>query len=294
LEALERHCQRGDIGRLDFRRGNFEGHIFLGGCRIIHAAIGDLSGIPALFMLFDWGDAETTWQSEVRPETPSLNLTMEEASALYAESLRDRAELALREKEKVDEVFSTPEQLLTQSGGIESILKSYTILLESKDPAVLPGGFILSDATKNSFVIGSAPDVDVVLFHASVEPQHCGLILERGSVLVWDLGAQSGVKINGLPIAQQVLRVGDNMTLGSVDVRVRFQIRRPTIKITRPADADAPKTPAGTEAAKVTAPLSKEVPKGPITFAKVEKELKKSSSGTSLFNKLGSIFGKKK
>ena len=30
LEALERHCERGDTGRLDFRRGAYEGQIFTG------------------------------------------------------------------------------------------------------------------------------------------------------------------------------------------------------------------------------------------------------------------------
>ena len=54
LEALERHCSRGDIGRLDFRRASYEGQIYLAGQRIVHAAIGGASGIegvPALFRL---------------------------------------------------------------------------------------------------------------------------------------------------------------------------------------------------------------------------------------------------
>jgi pSer/pThr/pTyr-binding forkhead associated (FHA) protein len=296
LEALERHCERGDIGRLDFRRGAYEGQIHLAGTRIVHASLSGLDGIPALFRLFDWGDAETMWQSSLTPEKPTLNLTMSEASTLYAESLSDRMELEARDKELLDEALSSPEALAAQAGGIESVLKSYTI----------------SDASKSSYVIGSSPDADVVIKNTSVDPLHCGVILERGSVLIWDLGAQSGVKINGKPVTQEILKVGDKMVLGNVELFVRFQIRRPNIKPKTtpiPGGASAaPGTPAPAGGAttmaipptgtmpmpKVTGPISKEVPKGPITFEKVEKELRTTSGGASFLDKLGSLFGKKK
>jgi pSer/pThr/pTyr-binding forkhead associated (FHA) protein len=302
LEALERHCERGDVGRLDLTHGTYEGQIFLAGSRIIHAAISGLEGIPALFRLFDWGDAETLWNSDLAPEKPTLNLTMDEASTLYAENLSDRAEIEARAKERIDEAFSAPEAIAGQAGGIESVLKHYTISLECSDPALLPGGFVFSDATKNSFVIGSSEDADVVLKNPSIDPLHCGVMIERGSVLVWDLGAQSGVKLNGQPIQQDILKVGDKMSLGNLELRVRFQLRRPTIKVKLAPTAPGA-TPAATPAAipptgtmpmpKITAPPSKEVPKGPITFAKVEKELRQGTD-KSLLGKIGSLFGKKK
>jgi len=295
-EALERHCARGDMGRLDFRRGTYEGQIYLAGSRIVHAAIAGLVGIPALFRLMDWGDAETMWQSTMTPEKPTLNLTMEEASTLYAESLHDRAELEAKDKERLDEAFSTPEALAGQADGVESVLKHYTISLESSDPEALPGGFTFADATKNSYVIGSSPDADVVIKNTSVDPLHCGLILERGLVLIWDLGAVSGIKLNGNAVTQDLLKVGDKMTLGNVDLRVRFQIRRPTIKPKMPTAATTVSLPSTgtTPMPKITMPISKEVPKGPITFEKVEKELRKTSGGASFLDKLGSIFSKKK
>jgi hypothetical protein len=304
LEALERHCERGDVGRLDLRRGAYEGQIYLAGSRIVHAAISDLEGIPALFRLFDWGDAETMWQSALTPEKPTLNLTMEEASTLYAENLQDRAELAAKEKGRVDEALSAPEAIANQTGGVESVLKHYTISLECSDPSVLPGGFIFSDASKSSYVIGSSDDADVVLKNPSIDPLHCGVILERGSVLVWDLGAQSGVQLNGHPVTQDILKVGDKMTLGHLDLRVRFQLRRPTIKIKTPANPAGSAPPSGATKAvpstgtvpmpKLHSPPSSAVPKGPITFAKVEKELRKTGGGNSFLDKLGSLFGKKK
>jgi hypothetical protein len=303
LEALERHCGRGDIGRLDLRQGTYEGQIYLAGSRIVHATLAGLEGVPALFRLFDWGDAETIWQSALTPEKPTLNLTMDEASTLYAENLNDRAELENRSKERLDEALSSPEAIAGQAGGVESVLKHYTISLECSDPTALPGGFIFSDATKSSYVIGSSDDADVVLKNPTVDPLHCGVILERGNVLIWDLGAQSGVQINGQPVTQDILKVGDKMTLGNLELRVRFQIRRPTIKLKTPAGLDgpgaagatAPISPTGTiPMPKLGAAPSKAVPKGPITFAKVERELRKTGGGNSFLDKLGSIFTKKK
>jgi hypothetical protein len=293
LEALERHCSSGDTGRLDFRRGNFEGQIFTHDRLIVHAQLAALEGIPALFRLFDWGDAETTWMPDITVEKETLHLTMEAASLLYAENLQERANPEVANRAQIEQVLA-PESLANSTIGLESVLKHYTILLECTDPALLPGGFTFTDATKNSYVIGSSEDADVRLNDPSVEPLHCGVILEKGS----DLGAQSGVRLNGEPITQDILKVGDVMTLGSVDLRVRFQLRRPTIRPKVVPGAD-PNAKPGATTTTGTIPLppgapSKELPKGAITYEKVAKQLKQSGKATPFLAKLSSLFGAKK
>ena len=297
VEALERHCESGDIGRLDFRRGPFEGEIFTHDRLIVHAKLGALEGIPALFRLFDWGDAETTWMAGLRVEQETLHLTMEAASLLYAENLQDRSTPEVANRAQIEQVLA-PESLANSTIGLESVLKHYTISLECANPELLVGGFTFSDAAKSSYVIGSSEDADVRLNDSSVEPLHCGVILEKGSVLVWDLGAQSGVKLNGNPIEQDILKVGDVMTLGNVELRVRFQLRRPTIKPKPVAPADPNAKPGTTTApiAPVPTPVEvqKEIPKGAITYEKVSKQLKNSGKASPFLEKLGSLFGAKK
>ena len=304
LEALERRCASGDTGRLDFRRGSYEGQIFTDNQLIVHAQLSGLEGIPALFRLFDWGDAETTWQPGVIASQPTLHLTMEAASLLYAENLHDRAELEAREKERIDQALAVPEAVAGLTGGVESVLKHYTISLECADAAFLPGGFTFADAAKSSYVIGSSEDCDVVLRNPTIDPLHCGVILERGSVLIWDLGAQSGIKLNGTPVTQDILKVGDVMALGAVDLRVRFQLRRPRItpktvplpdaKGNAPAAAVAATTSTGTMPLPKIGPPPKEMPKGPITYDKVVRQLKKRGKGIPFLEKLASLFGAKK
>jgi hypothetical protein len=306
LEALERHCESGDTGRLDFRRGSYEGQIFTHDRLIVHAQLSNLEGIPALFRLFDWGDAETTWQSGVAADQETLHLTMSAASLLYAENLQDRAELEAREREKVDQALATPEAIAGSTLGVESVLKHYTVSLECTDAALLPEGFTFADATKSSYVIGSSEDCDVILRHPTVDPLHCGVILERGSVYIWDLGAHSGVKINGRPVAEDKLKVGDVMTLGALELRVRFQLRRP--RITAPLPDPKGKATAPVPVATSTAPITrtstmpmpkfgstgKLIPKGAITYDKVAKQLKGRGKGLPFLEKLGSLFGTKK
>ncbi len=295
LEALERRCESGDTGRLDFHRGPYEGQIFTSDGLIVHAQLSGLEGIPALFRLFDWGDAETTWQAGVTAEQPTLHLTMDAAGVLYAENLQDRAEWESREKERIDQSLAAPESIAGQLGGVESVLKHYTISLECTDAALLPGGFTFADAAKSSYVIGSSDDCDVILRNPTVDPLHCGVILEKGCVLIWDLGAQSGVKINGNPVTQDTLKVGDVMTLGAVDLRVRFQLRRPTIKpktVPVPDPNAAPST--GTKPLPTIGPPSKEIPKGAITYDKVSRQLKQRTKGIPFLEKLASLFGAKK
>ena len=130
----------------------------------------------------------------------------------------------------------------------------------------------------------------------SVDPLHCGVILEKGSVLVWDLGSQSGVKLNGNAIEQDILKVGDKMLLGNVELRVRFQLRRPTIKPKPVAPVDPNAKPGAVPEPAVPTPveIQKEIPKGAITYEKVSKQLKNTGKANPFLNKLGSLFGTKK
>ena len=80
------------------------------------------------------------------------------------------------------------------------------------------------------------------------------------------------------PIEQGLLRVGDVLTLGAVDLQVRFNLRRPTIN--RPLTVPLPALSAR------TGPPPKEIPKGPITYEKVSKSLRNSDKGKPLFGKL--------
>jgi hypothetical protein len=282
VEAIERHCSSGETGRLDIRTGNQEGRVFTMQMFLVHAELSGLDGVPALFRILDFGDVETVWNPGVTAEKPSLNLPMEVASVLYGEYLQERASLDPREKESLDQVFVTPDF----TGTIDSVLKHYTLSLECLEPDVLPGGFTFADATKSSYVIGGSDDCDVIIRHPSIDPLHCGVIIENGSIYVWDLGTRNGIRLNGAAISEGNLKVGDTMTLGNVDVRFNFHLRRPNIN--RPQVVAQPVVPIP-----VAGPPPKEIPKGAITYDKVSRQLRNSGKAQPFLAKLGSLFGSK-
>jgi hypothetical protein len=289
LEALERHCGSGDTGRLDLQHDKYEGQIFIQDHFIVHAYLGGVEGIPALFRLFDWGDAETIWQPGIVADQSSLHLPMETASVLYAEHLYELSELEAREKEGIDEALA--EQEAGQGVAVSSILKFYTIWLECSNKEVMPEGFALTDKSKNSYVIGSSEECDLVLNDPSIDPLHCGVILEKGVVTVWDLGSHAGVRINGAPITQEILKVGDVMTLGTLELNVRFQLRRPNMN--RPAMAPAAATAGKTMPLPKVGDQPKHMPKGAISYDKVSKQIKDEDKPKPFLSKLGSLFGAK-
>jgi hypothetical protein len=282
VEAIERHCSSGETGRLDIRHGNEEARVFTMQMFLVHAELSGLEGVPALFRILDWGDVETIWHPGLTAEKPSLHLPMDAATVLYAEYLQERSNLEPRDKEYLDQAFVTPDF----DGTIESVLKYYTLSLECSEPDLLPGGFTFTDLTKNSYVIGSGDDCDVIIRHPSIDPIHCGVIIEKGSIYVWDLGGQSGIRLNGAQVSDGVLKVGDSLTVGGVDMRFRYHLRRPNIN--RPKTVPLPTVPTP-----VAGPPPKEIPKGAITYDKVNRQLKNSSKAKPFLSKLSSLFGAK-
>ena len=100
IEALERHCSSGEMGRLDFHRSQVEGQIFTKDHKIVHAQLLGLEGVPALFRLFDWGDADVTWNPGVETEQTSLRLSSDEAGRALRRTFAGPAEPGGRKEQE--------------------------------------------------------------------------------------------------------------------------------------------------------------------------------------------------
>jgi hypothetical protein len=81
-------------------------------------------------------------------------------------------------------------------------------------------------------VIGRDRDCDVVISSGSVSGRHCELEFDGLAWRVIDLGSKNGTQVNGAPVANQVLKPGDRLSLAS---QHHFQIEY------RPVSPLAPK-----------------------------------------------------
>jgi two-component system, NtrC family, response regulator AtoC len=75
--------------------------------------------------------------------------------------------------------------------------------------------------------IGRAPEVDLVLDHASVSRKHARVFVERGEIRIADLGSHNGTRVNGDVLEDtRVLTTGDVVTVGDLILVVHAEIAR--------------------------------------------------------------------
>lgn len=83
--------------------------------------------------------------------------------------------------------------------------------------------------TTPAFLIGSAPDCDLVLGDPQFPQVYAYLIVHTGGVLVRHLGFPPELTVNGRAASRVALRDGDRLRLGPYEFVVRVERRRPDI-----------------------------------------------------------------
>src|SRR5690349_18613405 len=73
---------------------------------------------------------------------------------------------------------------------------------------------LLPDATS----FGSSDDNDCVIQHSSVSSSHCQVFLSGNGVRIKDVGATAGTFINGELVEDAILRPGQSLRLGEVEM----------------------------------------------------------------------------
>ena len=79
----------------------------------------------------------------------------------------------------------------------------------------LPDGSVVTVAFDGSeLTVGRAADNDLVLPDGQVSRHHARLTGRRGTIVYLDLGSTNGSRVNGAPISELVLGVGDRIEVG--------------------------------------------------------------------------------
>jgi adenylate cyclase len=71
-------------------------------------------------------------------------------------------------------------------------------------------------------VIGRAPDCDLLLQHESISRQHARIAHDDEGWVLRDLGSKNGSRVNTFHVADQVLRHGDRIDLGTIRIYVEI------------------------------------------------------------------------
>ncbi len=80
---------------------------------------------------------------------------------------------------------------------------------------VLPDGGRVEIGDGGPLVLGRLPECDVVLNDPNVSRRHAEFRRTADGVVVTDLGSTNGTRVNGVPVREQPLESGDEVTVGS-------------------------------------------------------------------------------
>lgn len=83
---------------------------------------------------------------------------------------------------------------------------------------VLPDGQRLTVGAE-PLVLGRLPECDVVLTDPNVSRRHAEVRRLGDDVVVADLGSTNGTRVNGVPVREQRLESGDEISMGSTSLR---------------------------------------------------------------------------
>jgi len=93
-----------------------------------------------------------------------------------------------------------------------------TAELPPQDAALLRDGKILLRLDRHIINIGRRGDNHLVLEDSHISRQHCQLRVRGGQFVIFDLNSTHGTRVNGVRVGEHVLRSGDVVTLGAVNL----------------------------------------------------------------------------
>jgi hypothetical protein len=78
-----------------------------------------------------------------------------------------------------------------------------------------------------SVLIGRREDCDLILAFGYISGHHARLVLSDGQWSIQDLGSTNGTRVNGRPAENTALNDGDQLSLGSLDMRFGKAVEPP-------------------------------------------------------------------
>ena len=99
--------------------------------------------------------------------------------------------------------------------------------------------------------MAATEDNELPIAEPSISGRHCVFVLSGADVVVRDLNSSNGTYVNGEPVSEAILRPGDNIQVGVIDIKFVPGVRRPKLQTTptstlRPAPSGSLAADAGT------------------------------------------------
>jgi pSer/pThr/pTyr-binding forkhead associated (FHA) protein len=223
-EVLQMCCLSRRSGQITFRSGESYGFIFIQHGRVLHALCGVTEGEEAIYAMFNWPGGGFSLDEDILPHKKTVNLTWEQ---LLFEGAR-RADTGTSVPQLSSATVTTIEPLTLR---IQDNQAKLTITRPDSQPAI----YQLEHEYTH---VGRSAGNEIPLPYPSVSNRHCIFIHSGPDIVLRDLNSSNGTLVNGEAINEVVLRPGDMIQVGLVQMKFEPGIKRP--KLLEPERSLAP------------------------------------------------------
>lgn len=223
-EILQTFCVQRRSGQLTFRSAASYGYVFLQQGQVVHAMCGTVEGEEAVYLMLSWPPGTFALNDDILPHKRTISATWEQ---LLFEGAR-RADVGAVSPLPMSPV--TTAHPLTNTRAKDNQPK---LIISHGD-----GPPLTVELQSEYTHLGRAEDNELSLPEPSISSRHCIFILSGPDVIVRDLNSSNGTYVNGEQISETILRPGDTIQVGVIDIKFVPGVRRP--KLTQTPTAQRP------------------------------------------------------
>ncbi len=217
-EILQSICTARRSGQLTFRSGPSFGYLFLQQGQVLHAMCGTVEGEEAVYLMLSWPPGSFALNDDILPHKRTIFSTWEQ---LLFEGAR-RADVSAVAARQMGPV--TTANPLTQTRTKDNQPK---LIITHGD---LPSQTV--ELQREYTHLGRTEDNELPIAEPSISSRHCVFVLSGADVIVRDLNSSNGTYVNGEPVTETILRPGDNIQVGVIDIKFVPGVRRPKLQAT--------------------------------------------------------------
>jgi pSer/pThr/pTyr-binding forkhead associated (FHA) protein len=214
-EVLQMCCLSHRSGQITFRSGESYGFIYIQQGRVLHALCGTVQGEEAIYAMLLWPGGGFTLDEDIIPHKKTITLTWEQ---LLFEGAR-RADRGVTGPKTSSATITTAEPLTVR---IQDNQPKLTVSRPDLPPVVF-------DLHQEYTHVGRATGNEISLPYPSISNRHCIFVLSGPDVVLRDLNSSNGTYVNNEAISEAILRPGDLIQIGTVQIKFEPGIKRPKL-----------------------------------------------------------------
>jgi pSer/pThr/pTyr-binding forkhead associated (FHA) protein len=223
-EILQMCCSGHRSGQITFRAGELSGYVYLQHGRVLHAVCAGVEGEDAVYRMLGWPEGTFALDEGILPHRKTVKLTWEQ---LLFEGAR-RADSISQTASSAPVSATVTAEPVTSSRTGDSMPK-LTVVLPDQRP-------LIHELEAEYTHVGRAPGNEIPLSYPSVSNRHCMFIRSGRDIVLRDLNSSNGTVVNGETISEVILRPGDLIQVGVVQIKFEPGVRRPKLTQTLPTE----------------------------------------------------------